>query len=85
MVLVKAEAEGQGDSPLQKSDHSLSPPMYGEVVAVGPGRLDKLMMCKVGDNVMFPPQGHQTVQLKDGKDYLIMRETSLFGIFFEDE
>jgi chaperonin GroES len=59
-------------------------PAEGQVVAVGPGKLnDKgeriAMDVKVGDNVLFSKYGGTDIKL-DGEEYLIMREDDILGV-----
>jgi chaperonin GroES len=58
-------------------------PERGTVVAVGPGKFDdgKLVpvAVKVGDNVLFSKYGYDEVKI-DGKEYLILPETSVLAI-----
>jgi len=54
-------------------------PQRGKVVAVGTGKKDEPMTCKVGDIVLYGKYAGTEVQW-DGKDYLIMRESDIFAI-----
>ena len=65
-------------------DSAKEKPAEGEVVAVGPGKLnDKgdrvALQVKEGDRVLFSKYGGTDVKL-DGDDYLIMREDDILGI-----
>jgi len=56
----------------------------GEVLAVGPGRLDEdgdriKMDVKVGDRVLFGKYSGQTVKV-DGEELLVMKEEDLFAV-----
>lgn len=57
----------------------------GEVLAVGPGRLDETgkerlpMNVKVGDRVLFGKYSGQTVKV-DGDELLVMKEDDLFAV-----
>ncbi len=61
-------------------------PEQGIVVAVGAGKWnddgDKrlIMDVKVGDKVVFSKYGYDEVKV-DGKDYFIVSESSILGIF----
>lgn len=60
---------------------------YGLVHAVGPGGRDEKgntvpMIVKVGDKVLFSGFMGVKIELK-GKNYLIMKESDLFGIIAE--
>ena len=54
-------------------------PQEGEVVAVGNGNKGEEMTVKVGDAVLYSKFAGSDVKL-DGEDFLILRETDIFGI-----
>ena len=59
-------------------------PDQGEVLAVGPGRMDEdgdriKMDVKVGDRVLFGKYSGQTVKV-DGDELLVMKEDDLFAV-----
>jgi chaperonin GroES len=65
-------------------DSAKEKPAEGEVVAVGPGRLDDKgkrvpVELKAGDRVLFSKYGGTDVKLDD-EDYLIMREDDILGV-----
>ncbi len=65
-------------------DSAKEKPAEGEIVAVGPGKLNKsgvrtAMDVSVGDRVLFSKYGGTDVKL-DGEDYLIMREDDILGV-----
>lgn len=65
-------------------DSAKEKPAEGEVVAVGPGKLnDKgermTLQVKAGDRVLFSKYGGTEVKL-EGDDYLIMREDDILGV-----
>jgi len=65
-------------------DSAKEKPAEGEVIAVGPGKLndkgDRIaLQVAVGDRVLFSKYGGTEVKL-DGVDYLIMREDDIMGI-----
>ena len=65
-------------------DSAKEKPAEGEVVAVGPGKLnDKgermALQVKAGDRVLFSKYGGTEVKI-EGEDYLIMREDDILGI-----
>ena len=58
-------------------------PQEGEIVAVGPGKLDDSgkiisMNVKQGDKVLYGKYSGTEVKI-DGKEYLIMHENDIFG------
>lgn len=66
-------------------DSAKEKPQQGKVVAVGTGKLDdngkKIpFSVKKGDKVLMPQYGGQTIKL-DEKEYQIMREDDILGIF----
>jgi chaperonin GroES len=65
-------------------DSAKEKPAEGEVVAVGPGKLDDKGNrvkpdLKKGDRVLFSKYGGTEVKL-DGDDFLIMREDDILGV-----
>jgi chaperonin GroES len=65
-------------------DTAKEKPQQGEVLAVGPGKLDdngKLapVSVKTGDTILYGKYSGTEVSL-DGEDVLIMRETDVFAI-----
>jgi chaperonin GroES len=59
-------------------------PQEGEVVAVGPGRLDESgkavpVAVKVGDKVIYSKYGGVEVKVDD-QEYLIMREDDILAV-----
>ena len=65
-------------------DTATEKPSQGEVVAVGPGKLDDkgkiiAMGVKPGDKILFGKYSGTEFKL-DGNDYLHMREDDIIGI-----
>jgi len=65
-------------------DSAKEKPAEGEIVAVGPGKLNDAgervaMDVKAGDRILFSKYGGTDVKL-DGDDYLIMREDDILGV-----
>ncbi len=65
-------------------DSAKEKPAEGEVVAVGPGKLnDKgervALQVTAGDRVLFSKYGGTEVKI-DGDDFLIMREDDILGV-----
>ena len=59
-------------------------PMEGEVIAVGPGKLDEsgnrsAMSVKPGDKVLFTKYAPDEVEI-DGAEYLVLEEDKILGI-----
>ena len=84
-ILVKRlEEEEKTKGGIIIPDTAKEKPAEGEVVAVGPGRLndkgDRIEPAvKVGDRVLFSKYGGTDVKL-EGEDYLILREDDLLGV-----
>ena len=84
-ILVKRlEEEDKTAGGIIIPDSAKEKPAEGEIVAVGPGKMndsgDRVAMdVKAGDRVLFFKYGGTDVKL-DGDDYLIMREDDILGV-----
>ena len=84
-ILVKRlEEEGKTAGGIIIPDSAKEKPAEGEIVAVGPGKMnDKgertTMDVKPGDRVLFSKYGGTDVKI-EGDDYLIMREDDILGV-----
>ncbi|MBP7926301.1 MAG: co-chaperone GroES [Desulfobulbus sp.] len=84
-ILVKRlEGEEKTAGGIIIPDSAKEKPAEGEVVAVGPGKLNEAgarvaMDVAVGDRVLFSKYGGTEVKL-DGEDFLIMREDDILGV-----
>ena len=79
-VLVEAApAEEKTASGIIIPDTAKEKPQRGKVVAVGGGKKDEPVTVKVGDNVIYGQYAGTEIKI-EGKDYLIMRESDIFGI-----
>jgi len=83
-VVVKAQpAEEKTASGLYIPDTAKEKPQRGDVVAVGPGRVEngtKIdMTVKAGDTVLYGKYAGTEITLDD-EEYLIVRETDILGI-----
>ena len=84
-ILVKRlEEEEKTAGGIIIPDSAKEKPAEGEIVAVGPGKMndsgDRVAMdVKTGDRVLFSKYGGTDVKL-DGDDYLIMREDDILGV-----
>jgi len=84
-ILVKRlEEENTTAGGIIIPDSAKEKPAEGEIVAVGPGKLnDKgeriTMDVKPGDRVLFSKYGGTDVKI-EGDDYLIMREDDILGV-----
>ena len=84
-VLVKrTEEEETSSGGIILSGSAKEKPSQGEVVAVGPGKLNKSgdsvpMNVSVGDIVIFGQYGGNEIKL-NGEEYLILSEGDIFGV-----
>ena len=84
-VLVKRlEEEQKTAGGIIIPDTAKEKPAEGQVVAVGPGKLNNkgervAMDLKAGDRVLFSKYGGTEVKI-DGDDFLIMREDDILGV-----
>ena len=84
-ILVKRMAsEEMSAGGIIIPDSAKEKPAEGEIVAVGPGKLNDngervAMDVKVGDTVLFSKYGGTDIKL-EGEDYLIMREDDILGV-----
>jgi len=87
-VLIKRiEEEEQKVGGIIIPDTAKEKPQKGEVIAVGPGRLDETgkrmpMEVKPGDKVIFSKYAGTEVKI-EGEEYLIMREDDILAIIEE--
>ena len=79
IIIEPAPAEERTAGGLYIPDTAKEKPQRGTVVAVGPGKKDKPLTVKVGDQVMYP-KFTGTEFLMGGKNYLFMREADIVGI-----
>ncbi|MCF8260677.1 MAG: co-chaperone GroES [Melioribacteraceae bacterium] len=84
-VVVKAqEAEEQTKGGIILPDTAREKPIQGSVVAVGNGKVldngtKEELTVKVGDTVLYGKYSGTEVTI-EGEEYLIMRESDIFGI-----
>ena len=84
-VLVKrTEEEETSSGGIILSGSAKEKPSQGEVVSVGPGKLNKSgdsvpMNVSVGDIVIFGQYGGNEIKL-NGEEYLILSEGDIFGV-----
>jgi len=84
-VLVKPmEAEERTKGGIILPDTAKEKPVMGEIIAVGPGKRSdegKLvpMELSVGDKILYGKYSGTEIAF-DGEEYLIMRESDIFGI-----
>lgn len=84
-VVVKPEVpEEKTKGGIILPDTAKEKPVVGTIVAVGPGKKSdegkiQPMEVKVGDKVLYGKYSGTEITIK-GEEYLIMRESDLFGI-----
>ena len=79
-VLVEpAAAEEKTASGIIIPDTAKEKPQRGSIVAIGTGKKDEPLNVKVGDNVLYGKYAGTEVTI-DGKEYLIMKESDIYGI-----
>lgn len=84
-VIVKPQAaEEKTKGGLYLPDTAKEKPIEGTIVAVGAGKVTEdgktvQMTVKVGDKVLYGKYSGSEVSI-DGEEYLIMRESDIFGI-----
>jgi len=84
VVVKPAEAEEKTKGGIILPDTAKEKPVEGTVVAIGPGKVSdngELVKptVKVGDKVLYGKYSGTEVTI-DGDEYLIMRESDIFGI-----
>ncbi len=84
VVVKPAAAEEKTAGGIILPDTVKEKPVEGNVVAVGPGRVADdgkaiKMEVKVGDKVLYGKYSGTEVSI-NGEEYLIMRESDIFGI-----
>lgn len=79
-VLVEpAAAEEKTASGIIIPDTAKEKPQRGKVVAIGTGKKDEPINVKVGDEVLYGKYSGTEIAI-DGTDYLIMKESDIYGI-----
>ena len=83
VIVKRLENETTTASGIVLPDNAAEKPDQGEVLAVGPGRVEDgktiAMTVKVGDTVLFGKYSGQTVK-GDGEEVLVMKEDDLFAV-----
>jgi chaperonin GroES len=79
VLIEAAPAEQKTASGIIIPDTAKEKPLQGKVIAVGPGKVDEPVTVKKGDLVLYGQYSGTEIKL-EGKDYLIMRESDIYGI-----
>ena len=84
VIVKRLENETKTASGIVIPDNATEKPDQGEVLAIGPGRINdkgevKPLNVKVGDRVLFGKYSGQSVKV-DGEELLVMKEDDLFAV-----
>lgn len=84
VIILLLEAETKTSGGIIIPDSAMQKPQKGEVVAVGPGKLDEsgkiiALTLKIGDTVLYGKYAGTEVTF-DGQEYTIMRESDVFAV-----
>ncbi len=84
VIVKRMEEERTSSGGIVIPDSATEKPIRGEVIAVGPGKVQdngkKLPVdLKVGDTVLFGKYSGTEVKIDD-EDYLVMREDDILGV-----
>jgi len=79
-VLVEpTAAEQKTASGIIIPDTAKEKPLQGVIIAAGNGKIDEPLTVKVGDKVLFGQYSGTEIKL-EGKAFLIMKESDIYGI-----
>ena len=79
-VLVEpSAAEEKTSSGIIIPDTAKEKPQKGKIISVGNGTKDEKLTVKVGDTVLYGKYSGTEIYI-EGTDYLIMKESDIFGI-----
>ena len=79
ILVESAAAEEKTASGIIIPDTAKEKPQEGTVVAVGDGTTEKPVTVKVGDKILYGKYSGTELTI-DGTEYLIMRNSDVFGI-----
>ncbi len=84
VIVKRLDNERKTASGIVIPENAAEKPDQGEVLAVGPGKLDDSgkrvpVDVKVGDRVLFGKYAGQTVKV-EGDELLVMREEDIMGV-----
>ena len=84
VIVKRMEEERTSSGGIVIPDSATEKPIRGEVIAVGPGKVQdngkKLPVdLKVGDTVLFSKYSGTEVKIDD-EEYLVMREDDILGV-----
>ena len=84
VIVERVEEEQKTDGGIIIPDTAKEKPQEGEVVAVGPGKLDDngkriALEIKEGDRILFGKYAGTEIKI-DGVEHIFMREDDILGI-----
>jgi chaperonin GroES len=79
IIIKPNDAETKTASGIIIPDTAKEKPQKGEVIAVGGGKKDEPMTCKVGDIVLYGKYAGTEITV-DNETYLIMRESDVLAV-----
>jgi len=80
VLIEPAPAEQKTASGIIIPDTAKEKPLKGTVIAAGPGKKDEPRSGINGDGVLYVQYSGTEIKI-DGKNFLIMRESDIYGIF----
>ncbi len=80
VLIEAAPTEQKTASGIYIPDTAKEKPLNGTVIAVGSGKKDEPMTLKAGDSVLYGQYSGTEIKI-DGKSYLIMKESDIYGVF----
>ncbi len=79
VIVEPSAAEEKTAGGIIIPDTAKEKPKQGKIVAAGPGKPDEPMTVSVGDTVLYGQYSGTEIKI-GGADYLIMRESDIYGI-----
>ena len=79
VLIEPVAAEEKTASGIIIPDTAKEKPLKGTIVAAGNGKPEEPMTVKVGDTVIYGQYSGTEIKL-DGKTFLIMKESDVYGI-----
>ncbi len=79
VLILPNPAEEKTAGGLFIPDTAKEKPLFGKVVAVGPGTSEVKMEVAVGDTVMYGKYAGTEIH-HDGEDYLIMKQSDIVAV-----
>jgi chaperonin GroES len=85
VLVERLESEEKTPGGIIIPDTAKEKPMEGRVIAVGSGIVDdsgkiRPLDVKIGDRILFGKWAGTEVKF-DGKDYVVMKESDIMGVF----